>query len=215
LPSIDDRADSRTIESIEFISGSLALDFVNTVDVRGSDDPHERLVDPEDIVVWARLVGMLDEAGSTTLLGWCQQESDQAWADYGELIAARDVIYRIFAAIATGHQPTQTDLNVLKATYAKSVFAGGLVEQDGAWIWTWPPPERLGQLLYPIAEVGVLLLQSNEHDRIRQCAGSRGSPCWLLFIDTTKSGNRKWCSPKACGARVRWQRQNGKRAAKR
>jgi predicted RNA-binding Zn ribbon-like protein len=46
----------------------------------------------------------------------------------------------------------------------------------------------------------VALLGGEAADRIRQC---EGPPCAVLFVDTSRKGQRRWCSMSACGNRAK------------
>ena len=48
-----------------------------------------------------------------------------------------------------------------------------------------------------------LMLVGNQLDRVRQCANP---DCGWLFLDNSKSGNRRWCSMSACGNRAKAHR---------
>jgi predicted RNA-binding Zn ribbon-like protein len=65
-------------------------------------------------------------------------------------------------------------------------------------------------LLRQLTEAGAELLVSAPADRLRRCAGAG---CVLLFLDVSKSGQRRWCSMAGCGNRAKvrahYQRQRG------
>jgi predicted RNA-binding Zn ribbon-like protein len=54
------------------------------------------------------------------------------------------------------------------------------------------------QLLYPIAKAAAETLSSNDLERLRKCANAQ---CILWFLDTSKNGQRRWCSMETCGNR--------------
>jgi predicted RNA-binding Zn ribbon-like protein len=54
-----------------------------------------------------------------------------------------------------------------------------------------------------LAARSLLQLLDKHPDRVRQC----GNPdCVLWFLDTTRSGTRRWCSMTACGNRLKARR---------
>jgi predicted RNA-binding Zn ribbon-like protein len=55
-------------------------------------------------------------------------------------------------------------------------------------------------LLSTLARAAAELLGGPLSDRIRQCAGDG---CALLFVDTSRSGHRKWCSMAGCGNKAK------------
>jgi predicted RNA-binding Zn ribbon-like protein len=64
-------------------------------------------------------------------------------------------------------------------------------------------------ILVPVAQDAARLLTTGDPSRLRRCA----SPdCHLWFIDTSKSGRRRWCSMSRCGNRAKVARHR-RRAA--
>ena len=67
-------------------------------------------------------------------------------------------------------------------------------------------------LLAPVLWSAADLLVGRQLARVRQCANPA---CGWLFLDDSKSGNRRWCSMSACGNRAKahrhYQRQKADR----
>jgi predicted RNA-binding Zn ribbon-like protein len=59
-----------------------------------------------------------------------------------------------------------------------------------------------------LAVRSLLLLLDDQPDRLRKCANS---DCALWFLDTTRSGTRRWCSMSACGNRLKARRHYRRR----
>jgi predicted RNA-binding Zn ribbon-like protein len=53
-------------------------------------------------------------------------------------------------------------------------------------------------MLVPVVRSAVELLTSDAASRIGRCADEG---CAWLFLDTTRSGTRRWCDMKSCGNR--------------
>ena len=137
---------TRTIETIEFWGGDLALDFANTVE---GDPPRiDHLRDYADLVTWTRRAGVLPAN--------VRPEGDLATAR--EL---RDAIYVVFGAVAAGETPPRRALKTLLRTHAEAVGEGTL--EDGAWAWSGRHPDRP---LWPIAVAAVDLLRSDRLGRL-------------------------------------------------
>lgn len=66
-----------------------------------------------------------------------------------------------------------------------------VVVDDPAWTVPW------------LAAEGYLTLLRQGPDRIRQC---RHPQCVLWFFDTSRSGQRRWCSMSICGNRTKAER---------
>jgi predicted RNA-binding Zn ribbon-like protein len=50
----------------------------------------------------------------------------------------------------------------------------------------------------------MALLTAPELQRVRACPGL--GDCGWLFLDTSKSGRRRWCSMEGCGSRAKMRR---------
>jgi predicted RNA-binding Zn ribbon-like protein len=55
-------------------------------------------------------------------------------------------------------------------------------------------------LLATVARDGVDLFGGPLAQRIREC---EGEGCALLFVDTSRSGERRWCSMAGCGNKAK------------
>jgi predicted RNA-binding Zn ribbon-like protein len=66
-------------------------------------------------------------------------------------------------------------------------------------------------LLASLAREAVHLFGGKDGQRIRQC---QSPSCTIFFVDTSRSGHRRWCSMAACGNKAKVaalrQRQRGK-----
>ncbi len=71
-----------------------------------------------------------------------------------------------------------------------------VVVDDPAWMVPWQAAE------------GYLTLLREGRDRIRQC---RHPQCVLWFFDTSRSGQRRWCSMSICGNRIKAERHASRR----
>ena len=65
------------------------------------------------------------------------------------------------------------------------------------------PGASAGALLAPVLWSAADLLVGSQLARVRQCANPA---CGWLFLDNSKSGNRRWCSMSACGNRAKAHR---------
>jgi len=64
--------------------------------------------------------------------------------------------------------------------------------------------------LAPIAVATARLLATADPHRLRTCAAA---DCAAWFLDTSKSGRRRWCSMERCGNRAKAARHRRRRAA--
>src|SRR5713226_4496299 len=80
--------------------GSLCLDFTNTVDDRWTEVQREHLTSYRNLVAWAEQTQILSSEEAKQLLEVATRQPDKADAVLQQAIAIREVIYRIFAALA-------------------------------------------------------------------------------------------------------------------
>jgi predicted RNA-binding Zn ribbon-like protein len=62
----------------------------------------------------------------------------------------------------------------------------------------WVGAQGVRSLLSSIARDAIDVLGGPRAARLKRCEGSR---CALLFVDTSRSGRRRWCSMERCGNR--------------
>jgi predicted RNA-binding Zn ribbon-like protein len=63
----------------------------------------------------------------------------------------------------------------------------------------------LAPMLAPILRSAAELLTSPALGRVRECDSDT---CWWLFLDSSKSGTRRWCDMKVCGNREKARRHH-------
>ena len=71
-------------------------------------------------------------------------------------------------------------------------------------------PFETGQVLSTLARDAVDLFTGPHADRIRMCAAD---DCFLVFVDTSRPGRRRWCSMERCGNRAKVSRFRHQRRA--
>jgi predicted RNA-binding Zn ribbon-like protein len=63
---------------------------------------------------------------------------------------------------------------------------------------TWVPIDDPDDLYAPLANAAAQLFAEVDRTRVRKC-----SNCILHFMDSSKKGNRQWCSMQLCGNRAK------------
>ena len=198
------------VADLRLLGERLCLNFANTVDPRQGDHPREFLTGYPDLLAWSVRVGVLDAAAGrelTEAAGRDPAGADQAYAD---AVRLREVMYRVFSAIAAGNAPPEVDLATLNQALASSL-AHARLEPDGAgyrWGWRTDPP-ALDRMLWPVLRSAGDLLTSDELDRVKECPGL--GDCGWIFLDTSKNASRRWCSMEGCGSRAKMRRQYARR----
>jgi predicted RNA-binding Zn ribbon-like protein len=195
-----------------FISGSLGLDFLNTL-ATPVDTPVDWIGDGEGLLSWleqARLVPPED------------LEALKARAIPGELdaVAARArglrEWFRGFIRERSGRKLVADDLRDLdplnRLLGRDERFAQIVIEPTGGEallelkaLRRWRTPESL---LLPLAEEIAGFVCGDDFEYAKAC---EGSTCTLMFVDRTRRRARRWCSMAICGNRAKQAAHRGRR----
>jgi predicted RNA-binding Zn ribbon-like protein len=199
---------------VDLLAGALCLDFVNTVEPRVNCHPGEPsrnyLTCYRDLIAWSRHAGALSEGVARLLLTEAEKHPESARMALDQAVQLREVIYRIFLALARNQEVNALDLDTLNASSAQAMYHARLRASGNAFILTWVEhPTNLLYPLWPVTHSAVELLLQGERQRIKECA-SGGEGCGWLFYDTSKNSSRRWCSMRGCGSQAK-ERRRGKR----
>ena len=186
--------------SLSLVGGALALDFANTVSDRDAPGEAEHLQAPRDLVDWAEHAGAVDASAARRLRGALARDGESVLRHGLEL---RAVVRRIGAAISHGERPAAADLRALKEIARRQMATAELVPAAGNYTFDFAAAPAEAALLGPVAWSAMDLLASGRLDRLKQCSGPG---CGWLFLDTSKSGARRWCDMATCGNRSKAQR---------
>jgi predicted RNA-binding Zn ribbon-like protein len=188
-------------EDFDFVGNNLCLDFVNTVHDRKSSTQRDDFTSYDDLVAWSRLAGITTVGEAEQLLARARQHPEEAARVFKRAIEQREVIYRIFAAIAQERDPEPSDLARLSELFADAMSRACITLRDNAFTWDWTQKETtLESLLWPVIRAAAELLTSQDLHLARQCAAD---DCSWLFLDTSKNHSRRWCDMKSCGNRTK------------
>jgi predicted RNA-binding Zn ribbon-like protein len=181
----------------------LCLSFVNTRSWRGTAAPVDELGGISDVLVWA---GQANAALAGGMQAWFAAHPREATSAFSAAIALREVLFTLFADTAEGKLAA---LSFLNAALDRAGPRLHLARQDADIGWrieNGPPCAE--RLLAPVLWSAADLLAGPRRGLVRKCANPQ---CGWLFIDDSKSGNRRWCSMSACGNRAKAQRHYMKR----
>ncbi|MFI7121444.1 CGNR zinc finger domain-containing protein [Amycolatopsis sp. NPDC049868] len=175
-------------ERYRFDPGSLSLELMLT----GGPGPYERYEiahTPSALADWF--------TGSRLALTAPLTDVRIRPAELTALKRLRDTLYRVAPALARGEEPSDDDLAVLNS--ATEATPRPLVDLETRRL-AWAPPVTGKQLLGAVARDAIGLVAGERSGRVRACSAS---DCHLLFFDTSRSGNRRWCSMERCGNRAK------------
>jgi predicted RNA-binding Zn ribbon-like protein len=178
-----------------FDPGALCLELVATGGP-GEFARYEVLHESADLVAWAdrsRLPGGLELTVSE-----------------GELARARelrDTLFLLAADRAHGRPLRPAHIEVVNVAAAEAPLVSRITP-DGTRAWA---PDATGtQLLSTVARDAVDLFTGPHADRVRECGAH---DCYLLFVDTSRPGRRRWCAMEHCGNRAKARAFRSRRVA--
>lgn len=190
--------------SFAIVGGHPALDFANTAGWHASEDRLEHLTSYEEWLAWLRRYDRSFAAVATPLAKGAARHPGPAARALGQVIAGRELIFRIFSAIAHRRSPAPEDLDALHQARVTALSSAAPRWERGRLTLHWK--ERSADLLAPLQPIllsATDLLTSPEIEQLRQCANH---PCGWLFLDQSKNGSRRWCSSGDCGNLTRVRR---------
>jgi predicted RNA-binding Zn ribbon-like protein len=199
-----ERRPPEDVSELALLGGEVCLDLVNTLDPRDAPVPRDLLRDDDAASRWLRHVHLVSDAELASLGGGVRRE----------LIATRELLHAIFAAVARGQEPPPAAMARFERGYRRSLAACEL-ELDGD-AFTWRPAPSAAPRARAIAAVYLSaagLLMSHDCARVRQCAAE--GECGWLFVDRTRSGTRRWCRMEGCGNRAKARRHYAHRRSAR
>jgi predicted RNA-binding Zn ribbon-like protein len=197
-----------------FDGGNLAVDLVNTVDWASTGPKDERLLDYPGLIEWAEGAEILGPAGAKALRTMASHDKANAERVYGETLALRGLIQRLFLHCIRGEDPPAALLDEFNALVRRSLEHRSLRNvnrgtSSGCLRWQW---DGVGIDLcspwWPVVNAAAELLTSGDAARLRACAAEN---CGWMFIDRSRNGLRRWCAMDgSCGAREKARRHYAK-----
>jgi predicted RNA-binding Zn ribbon-like protein len=186
------------------VGGWLCLDFVNTQNWGTHELIYERFFNYLDFIRFSRHFGFLTEEEARRLRQEAAHRPEEAAAMFEIGLALRDLLHRIFTAIATTQVPAQADLDDLNQLLARALPHLHLVSTGAGFTWGWAKAEtELEQVFWPVVYSAAELLTSEKLKRVGHCAGEN---CGWLFLDASRNHSRRWCEMQHCGNRVKARR---------
>lgn len=170
-------------DGFRFRGGHNAIDLPATLQARLKPTPRELLKTPQDLARWLVAAGLASEFPN---------------ANEADLLLARNLreaIYTLANARLPGGPDAADALRVLNALAAEPSATPQLTA-DGDIRLVGP----VSALLATLARDAVRMFGGEAADHLRQC---QSPTCTLFFIDTSRSGDRRWCSMAGCGNKAK------------
>jgi predicted RNA-binding Zn ribbon-like protein len=180
---VDDLPEDRDGFRFRFRGGCNAIDLPATLQARLSASPRELLNSPDDLARWLVSAGLADRMPKV---------------GPDDLVTARQLREAIYI-LAGARRGAEADaarktLNHIAAgdPAVPRLQADGKMRLEG----------EADALVVTLAREAVQLFGSEAAALVRQC---QSPTCTLYFVDTSRRGDRRWCSMLACGNKAKVQ----------
>lgn len=170
------------VDAFPWHGGRLSVNFTATLGKRGGA-AFERLPDASALGRWFHEAGMVDTPPTISTRNLTQARE------------LREAMYGLFTV-------PDADLEVVNH-WATRPVPGGHLERQAGTVTLRPPRTDVHGLLSLLARDGAALVSSPLANRVREC---EHEDCWLLFVDESRAGRRRWCSMETCGSRTKMAR---------
>lgn len=168
-----------------FNSGCLALDLPATIR-RRSSEPEDVLAAPGAPARWLR-----DARLSEDLLSLSEAEQQA-------LIALRAAIWAVADAARRDQPLPDTEVDAINQAASHHLAIPALDAATSAVRFIADDPFRIA--LAMVARDTINLLSTPARRQIKACAQD---DCQMLFLDSSRSSRRRWCSMDRCGSRAK------------
>ena len=186
------------------LGGRPCLDFVNTLDWRGTDHPVEFLHTYEDLVAWSRHAGTISAREANNILQRSRKRPTKQTKVLGKAIMLRETIYRIFSFLSEGRPAANKDLDIFNKFLSQTMKNSQIVRTKDGYHWdSKGEMNKMGWILNPLIRSAADLLVSDELKRVKKCGDLA---CGWLFLDTSRNKSRRWCDMSDCGNRAKASR---------
>ena len=180
-----------------FVGNLLVLDFLNTCPVQNGERL-ELLSDFGDLLRWSQAAELISPRKAT---GLAKQwgKSARARRTVATMRKWRERLRKEVLAWEDGDTVSHVvvdELNRLMAQYPMltRLMSNGNASSTELWF----EPSQPEDLFAPLAHSCAMLFANVERHRVRKCG-----QCVLHFYDRSKKGNRRWCSMRFCGNRLK------------
>jgi predicted RNA-binding Zn ribbon-like protein len=198
-PAAHDGLPAKDIDDIDLIGGHPALDFVNSVEGRGSDSLLNYLADYDRLARWCVRVGLITPADGARVRRQAKRHAAIAARVWRAAMELREGLNDVFRALVRADDPPKPAVAILNTAIERASGNRRLQPtrpREIAWRWNQAKP-GLEIVVWEIALAAAgLMTDPDRRARIRICANG---PCDWMFLDTSRGRRRRWCRMGVCG----------------
>ena len=196
---------TRRPPQFDLIAGNAALDFVNTLDDRYTEQPKELLQNYADLARFGEDTALLEPKHVDRLLKLSSAAPARARDALHRAKELREAIHDIFSAI-TKERPAPAEalarLNREVQIATQHLHLAPSSDADH-FEWRFDDLDDFDGIRWRIARSAADLLASDHLPFVRACSSET---CLWFFLDTSKNHHRRWCDMKRCGNRDKVRR---------
>lgn len=184
------------------------MNFINSVADRTGPAPVEHLRSYQDLLFWLERGGLLAPGESAPWIAAARRQPDAAAAALRQAQRFRDAAWRLLVAVVHQATPAEGDLAEVNKLLGKACAQMELVPQpDGFDLSHRREEENLASPLWPAARSLAEFVTSEDLASLRMCAGDT---CGWLFVDRSRTRQRRWCSMRDCGNLAKQRRHRAR-----
>ncbi len=202
---------TKTITDMRMVGGHACLDFVNTVDSRRDRWGPDLLLSFADLVAWAERADLVEAGEGSELLAEASRRPALAEQALKRAKCLREALYAVLLAEAAGDPLPSDALGTVREAIAQAMPKRELASDGIRLTWGWADGSSLETITNRVAFAAAeFLVERNNRRAVRECGGPN---CGWLFLDTSRGGQRRWCSDESCGTHSRVRRFRAKAEA--
>ena len=173
--------------TFQFIGNNAAVDFTNS-QVLLRRPFYAPMESADEVLIW------LAQAGYSVNVKDLEANLDK-------VTELRSGLRALFAACIDGKSIESEHLSLLNKYLPLYFEKKELSLEDGQFVLNTPPRElSVDELLGLLSHDAAKLLSSDKINKLKRCSHDK---CILVYVDKSKSGQRKWCSMDICGNRTK------------
>lgn len=188
--------EKHSFHSGDLVAGNVALDFINTVTGRDVT-PRDWLNGYKSLVEWAQLCAVFKAQDLDALSLAVDHNPAGAKAALARATRFREALCRsVYVMVNEGSSCMEDQLEI-ERTYQAAMKSARFEWSTTGCHLTWTVEDSgLNLITHVVAVHAIYLLANLDIERLRVCAGEN---CGWVFLDTSRSGRRRWCDMATCG----------------
>ncbi|QHS55079.1 hypothetical protein GWR56_05830 [Mucilaginibacter sp. 14171R-50] len=186
----------RNIANLPLDGGLLCLDFVNTVQTRKKEVFYEYIPNYEAFLQWCVKLNIISPKELKMFRGITEHAPASAITAYHHVMIARELLYKVFSARASGMPVDKDVLGGFNELLAEALQHIGFDNsKDGLKEFWQNTEDNIVAPLWKVIKSAYDILTAPEGRYVKECPA-----CGWLFLDKSRTHTRRWCNPLECGS---------------